>query len=601
MSAGVWFRKCLRLHDNAALTKAAESSDSVIPFFILDPTFDRSKIGVNRFHFLLESLRDLDEQLRERYNSRLLVFRGKPAEVLSELFEGSGEFRLGSLFYERDIEPYARARDAAVEDLAKKFKVPTMTFSGHTILDVDLVVQAPGFKPPIAMSSIQNLVKKHGPIPKATGAPKYLPALKVKGGGHKYDVPDLAELYEEEPTERHLMPGGEREALARLKRSCSDKDYIATFEKPKTESTGRQGAPWEPSTTGLSPYIKFGCISVRKVWHAIDDCLKGRKHSQPPMSLHGQLLFREMFYVLGASVPNLDKDKGNRMCKEIPWGHNQKVLSAWEEGRTGYPFIDALMRQLVQTGWMHHLGRHAVSCFLTRGDLWQNWTAGRDIFDKYLLDSDWAINNGNWLWLAGVAPWSAPYFRIYDPCPGPKTSLNAVHSADFIRHFVPELKGMPDRFLLTPWKAPDDVQKAAQCILGKDYPKPIVDHKSAREGNLSRFKAALESNRTGSSSKLPEKFGQRKTDPGPMRVAYSDKSATSVLESGQASGSISTSGGGRRVSAPEEDDDGRAKLKTGQEAGALKRPAAVAAGGARKRPATAATAAAATVTRGKSQ
>jgi len=590
MSAGVWFRKCLRLHDNAALTTAAESSDSVIPFFILDPAFDRSKIGVNRFHFLLESLQDLDEQLRERYNSRLLVFRGKPTDVLRELFEGAGRFRLGSLFYERDMEPYARVRDAAVEDLARKCKVPTMTFSGHTILDVDLVVQAPGFKPPIAMSSIQNLVKKQGPIPKATEAPKYLPALKVKG----YEVPDLAELYkDEEPAERHLMPGGEREALQRLKRACSDKDYIATFEKPKTESTGREGAPWEPSTTGLSPYIKFGCISVRKVWHAIDECLKGRTHSQPPMSLHGQLLFREMFYVLGASVPNLDKDKGNRMCKEIPWGHNQKLLAAWEEGKTGYPFIDALMRQLVQTGWMHHLGRHAVACFLTRGDLWQNWTAGRDVFDKYLLDSDWAINNGNWLWLAGVAPWSAPYFRIYDPCPGPKTSLNAVHSADFIRHFVPELKGMPDRFLLTPWKAPDDVQKAAQCILGKDYPRPVVDHKSARQSNLSKFKAALDSSKKGASSKLPEKFGERKGDPGPMRVTYSDKSATSVAESGQPGGGTPT------MSHTNNADDVKVKGKSDQEgrrARALKRPAALATGGARKRPAAIADA-----TKGKQQ
>merc|ERR1719456_506934 len=160
-----------------------------------------------------------------------------------------------------------------------------------------------------------------------------------------------------------------------------------------------------------------------------------------------------MFYILSNSVPNWDKDEGNIMCKSIPWGDDAKLVAAWEEGQTGFPFIDALMRQLKQTGHMHHLGRHAVACFLTRGDLWQHWTRGRDVFDKLLLDADWALNNGNWLWLAGVAPFSAPYFRVYDPCPGPKSSLNAE-------------------------------QRKAGCIVGQDYPAPIVDHAAAREANI---------------------------------------------------------------------------------------------------------------------
>merc|ERR1712125_218525 len=112
-------------------------------------------------------------------------------------------------------------------------------------------------------------------------------------------------------------------------------------------------------------YFKFGCLSVRRAWHAFAECQKGRRHTLPPQSLHGQLLFREMFYVLSVSVANWDKDEGNPMCKRIPWGDEAKLVTAWEEGRTGF---------------MHHLGRHAVACFLTRGDLWQNWTKGRDVF-----------------------------------------------------------------------------------------------------------------------------------------------------------------------------------------------------------------------------
>lgn len=161
------------------------------------------------------------------------------------------------------------------------------------------------------------------------------------------------------------------------------------------------------------------------------------------------------------------------------------------------------MRQLNETGFMHHLGRHAVSCFLTRGDLWQSWTLGRDVFDKLLLDADWSLNNGNWLWLSGTAPFSAPYFRVYSPIPDKKSSLNAdVTSGNFVRRFVPELKHMPLQYLYEPWKAPASVQKQAKCVVGKDYPKPIVDHKTARDANLKSFKSSLSklSGRASSSS-----------------------------------------------------------------------------------------------------
>lgn len=180
------------------------------------------------------------------------------------------------------------------------------------------------------------------------------------------------------------------------------------------------------------------------------------------------------------------------MCKPIKWdGKNNKLVDAWSRGQTGYPFIDALMRQLNQTGWMHHLGRHAVSCFLTRGDLYQHWHVGRDVFDKLLLDADWALNNGNWMWLAGVAPFSMPFFRVYNPSPGPDSALNAEQTGEFIKFFVPELKQMPAKHIMAPWEAPMDVQKAAKCVVGKDYPKPIVDHKQASAKNISNFGKSL--------------------------------------------------------------------------------------------------------------
>ena len=182
------------------------------------------------------------------------------------------------------------------------------------------------------------------------------------------------------------------------------------------------------------------------------------------------------------------------MCKQISWGDvDQRFLQKWEKGQTGFPYIDAMMRQLEKTGWMHHLGRHAVSCFLTRGQLWQHWKYGRDVFQRKLLDGDWAINNGNWLWLAGVAPFSMPYFRVYNPCPNAKSSLNAeTQAAMFVRHWVPELKAFPSKYIYEPHLALLPVQKKAGCIIGRDYPTPMVDRKTTAKQNRLKFKQSLD-------------------------------------------------------------------------------------------------------------
>jgi len=194
------------------------------------------------------------------------------------------------------------------------------------------------------------------------------------------------------------------------------------------------------------------------------------------------------------TIPNFDRQVGNPSCKDIPWAKNPKLLEAWETGHTGYPFIDAAMRQLVSVGWLHHLCRHAVACFLTRGDLWLSWEHGRDVFDKYLLDADWALNNQNWLALSGAAPWSPPFFRVYQPVPAMDSSLNVQDpEGHYIREFVPELRKMPSKYIYAPWTAPTQVQKAAGCVVGKDYPKPILEHGKVSKENIDRFGKALAS------------------------------------------------------------------------------------------------------------
>lgn len=309
---------------------------------------------------------------------------------------------------------------------------------------------------PVAFQSFLKLAQSLGapsrdrPAP-ATGAlpPLDLASLALRDD-ERIDVPTLAEMgYEGEGDRprapaRHF-PGGESEALRRLEGVLRRRDYVASFEKPNTSPN-----TLEPSTTVLSPYLKFGCLSPRRFYHGLHDVYRSvPRHSAPPVSLEGQLLWREFFYANSFTIPNFDRCEpssarpraqgagkegtgtvgvrrwervgfetrqmtceaslfvvsrvansltrrmvGNPVCKQIPWDSNPALLHAWENARTGYPWIDACMTQLREEGWLHHLARHAVACFLTRGDLWQSWEAGAKVFDRLLLDSDWALNNG---------------------------------------------------------------------------------------------------------------------------------------------------------------------------------------------------------------
>lgn len=480
MSA-VWFRRSLRLHDNPTLCRACELGN-VVPIFILDPHFiEPHRIGVNQFSFFRQALVDLDEQLRSK-GSRLVVLRGDPEKIWKEIFQGKHPFKVTTLLWERDTTPYARQRDQRVAEIAAKHGVKVETFSGHTLLDIDAVLKQPGFKAPTANRHVEKMVADAG-VAKPLATPK-IPPCKVKGYP-MFTMDDLG--YDSKPT--HPTRGGEREGLKVLKSICEDKSYVRAFNKTKTKSTTGHTAG-RLSTTGLSPYLMCGAVSVREVYHRVLTVMAGKSTSGQPESLLGQLYFREMFYLLGASTKNFDKPS-NVHCLDVPWAKTPAHIKAWTEGRTGFPYIDALMRQLAETGWMHHLGRHAVACFLTRGDLWQSWTVGRDVFGKLLIDSDGALNNGNWQALAGVAPWSAPWFRVYSPVPDAKSSLNVDVDGAFVKRFVPELKNMPAKYIFCPWTAPKAVQESAKCVIGKNYPAPIVEHAKVRDANLAKFGAAV--------------------------------------------------------------------------------------------------------------
>ena len=539
----LWFRKGLRVHDNPALVKACDGASAVQPVFVLDPWFVKpERVGANRLRFLLESLEDLDASLRSK-GSSLLVLHGDPERVIPAALEA---WRCDRLCYEFDTEPYAQKRDAAVNEAAKAIGAEVHVPVAHTLWDVEkLLAKCKNGEPPTAYSSFLKIAHSCGPVPPVAPHVPHVPAMEththgdlvkllgdvVTGSG----VPTLEQLgYPALPTDEGFPArGGETEGLLRLRKMLDRTEYIAEFKKPSTNPTdlwapvlskgaggtkpanpfdaakGKKGSPKEvdaeafmaPATTALSPYLKFGCVSPRTFWHelrvVLDHTLKG-KHSKPPESLEGQLLWREFYYLAAYGTPNYDQMAGNRICRQIPWTWDETRLAAWEEARTGFPWIDACMMQLRKEGWMHHLARHAVACFLTRGDLFVHWEAGAAVFDRELVDADHALNNGNWMWLS-CSCFFYQYFRVYGP-----VSFGKKYDKDgaFIRKYLPALKNMPAKYIYEPWTAPIDVQKKAGCVVGVDYPTPIVDHAVASKECIEKLAAAYKAHKEGTAGNI---------------------------------------------------------------------------------------------------
>ncbi|TFK06320.1 suppressor of cytokine signaling 4 [Platysternon megacephalum] len=372
-----WFRKGLRLHDNPALLAAMTDCRKLYPIFILDPWFPKNmRVSVNRWRFLVESLKDLDESL-QKLNSRLFVVRGRPTEIFPVLFK---EWKVTRLTFEIDTEPYSRQRDSEVVRLAAEHGIQVIQKVSNTLYDTDRVIAENNGKVPLTYVRLQTLLAALGPPKRPVPAPT-LENLKdchtpcKDNHDAEYGIPTLEELGQDpEQAGPRLYPGGESEALCRLDLHMNRMAWVCNFQKPQTEPNSLN-----PSTTVLSPYIKFGCLSVRTFWWRLAEIYQGRKHTNPPVSLHGQLLWREFFYTAGAGIPNFNKMEGNPVCVQVDWDNNPEHLRAWSEGRTGYPFIDAIMTQLRTEGWIHHLARHAVACFLTRGDLWISWEQGQKV------------------------------------------------------------------------------------------------------------------------------------------------------------------------------------------------------------------------------
>jgi deoxyribodipyrimidine photo-lyase len=415
-----------------------------------------------RTQFMLECLHDLDRSLRDR-GSGLVIRRGAPERALAELARGHGA---ATVHLSADAGPFARRRDRQVREALGLEGVEVREYAGAFVVD-DLGAISTGRGGPYTVFTPFHRAWLGCGRRSALGAPRSLPALPA--GLQAGSIPELADLgLSQEVSDPAL--GGERAARAAVGTFLSGRvdDYDEARDLLGTEGASR-----------LSPYLHFGCLSPRE----LESRLVPGAGSE---SFRRQLCWRDFYgHVLLHFPANARSEYQERYRASIRWSHAAKPFAAWCERQTGYPLVDAGMRQLRREGWMHNRARLVVGSFLTK-DLAIDWRWGERWFMRFLLDGDEASNNGNWQWIASVGVDPQPAFRrIFNPA---RQQQRFDPEGVYVRRYVPELAEVPDAHLAEPWKMTRELQARCGCEIGRDYPEPIMDHALARREALARYR-----------------------------------------------------------------------------------------------------------------
>jgi deoxyribodipyrimidine photo-lyase len=461
-----WIRRDLRLADNPALAEAIRIGEQVLPVFILDQKLLHSSYtGEKRLAFLFANLRCLDQSLRQ-HGSRLIIRQGDPVEELAKL---TADLPGATIFAEPDYSPYALKRDLAVSgNLSVQWIGSPAAQPPGSVLRNDgapYTVFTPFSR--AWKANPQPIANNIIPIPARISTPERI---------HSLEIPSSPIL----PGAIPFLPG-EKEAQKRLNW------FIEGSEAQIYQYNEQRNRPDLDGTSRLSAYFRFGILSARQAVVAALTALQYVPDATARQSAEtwlNELIWREFYIHILYHFPQVRRK--NFRLENIPWQDNPDDFAAWCEGRTGYPIVDAAMRQLVHTGWMHNRTRMITASFLTK-DLLIDWRWGERFFMQHLVDGDPAANNGGWQWTAGTGTDAAPYFRVFNPT---LQGIKFDPHGQYIRRWLPELETVPDEHIHEPWKMPGDLQESVGCRIGKDYPGPIIDHHFAKERVLAAYSKA---------------------------------------------------------------------------------------------------------------
>ena len=454
----VWFRRDLRIDDNPALFHAAATGNPVIPLFVFDVDIIRKLPSDGAvFDFQAAALTELEEALKS-LGGKLVTRRGAVLKVHEALIR---ESEPAALYYNRDYEPYARERDRKIDSLYRRFGIEVKSFADVVVHEPHEALTGKG-TPFVVFTPYANAWKKlDHPDPVGKPRPITTPRLQPE------HVLGAAELGRSTTIASPFVPGGASEATHLWRRFLRTKvsDYGTNRDIPSVDGTSR-----------LSPYLRFGCISARRLIH---DCRrlvtdKWKGEAQGLSKFVDELIWRDFYQAVLYHFPELVSRSYRAEFESMPWRLNERMFDAWCRGVTGFPLVDAGMRQLNQTGWMHNRVRMVVASFLTK-DLRHDWRLGASYFEKKLMDIETASNNGGWQWAASTGVDPKP-LRIFNPR---LQSERFDAEGLYIRTYVPELRSVPAKFIHAPHTMPPVLQKELGCVIGKNYPHPIVDHAAA--------------------------------------------------------------------------------------------------------------------------
>ena len=469
MSAIFWFRQDLRLTDNPGLLAAAESGDVTLVYILEDDDAGTDKMGAASRVFLHHALSNLNQAV----SGHLLFMKG-PADIcLQQLVAATGAT---SIHWNRCYEPWRMKRDSQIKTALQNSGIEAHSHQASLLWEPMQIHKADGtpykvFTPYYRRGCLAAEPPRQ-PLPRCQ--PVWAPRPAAISGLSLLSLSEL-ELLPAQNWHDGMMQhwqASEAGAAEALQQFCEG--GISHYAE------GRN-FPAQPYVSRLSPHLHFGTLSPQQAWYGA--AASRDPHDRDLDIFHSELGWREFSYQLLYHNHQLKDQNLNQKFNSFPWLDNPQFLSAWQRGMTGYPIVDAGMRELYQTGYMHNRVRMIVGSFLVK-NLLLHWHHGEAWFWDCLVDADHASNSASWQWIAGCGADAAPYFRVFNPITQGEKFDKEGH---YTRRFVPELKDLPNKYLFAPWSAPEAILTQAGIRLGETYPRPIVDVKASRQAALDAF------------------------------------------------------------------------------------------------------------------
>jgi len=469
----MWFRKDLRLKDNPALQAALQTQLPIVPVYIVEPVDDEWPIGSASKWWLHHSLKSLQKSL-QNIGSDLLILNGDPEQALTKLCT---QANTSHVFWNNCYEPNSIQRDTIIKDELKKKNINTQSFNSSLLNEPWDSVKDNGtpyrvFTAFWKASQRRGInICQHQPPGQLTSIPKQIQK------NHTILIDDLKLLPQtrwDTGLEQNWKPG-EQGALEQLQQFLDD---------PVEDYPSHRDLPANSGTSSLSAHLHFGEISPWHIWQSTESI--ALRNTQPGIinacdAFLRQIGWRDFAHHLLYHFPNTHSQPLDKRFNSFPWKNSSKILRSWQQGQTGIPIVDAGMRELWQTGWMHNRVRMIAASLLTK-NLLIPWQEGAKWFWDTLVDADLANNTMGWQWTAGCGADAAPYFRIFNPV---RQGERFDNNGSYVRKWIPELQTLPDKWIHRPWETPIDILEQSHIDLGKTYPNPIIDLAESRKIALS--------------------------------------------------------------------------------------------------------------------